>query len=40
MRRRILSTKDERALERWFRRAVAAASLDEVFGPGELRQRA
>ncbi|MCX4248085.1 FliH/SctL family protein [Paraliomyxa miuraensis] len=30
-RQRILSTKDEQVLERWFRRALAAASVEEIF---------
>ncbi|MCX4241744.1 hypothetical protein OEB96_14045 [Paraliomyxa miuraensis] len=34
-RRRILSTKDEQLLERWFRRALAAASVEEIFAPNE-----
>ena len=34
-RRRILSTKDEQLLERWFRRALAAASVEEIFAPDE-----
>ncbi|MCX4240383.1 RpnC/YadD family protein [Paraliomyxa miuraensis] len=34
-RRRILSTKDEQVLERWFRRALAAASVEEIFAPDE-----
>ncbi|MCX4240560.1 Rpn family recombination-promoting nuclease/putative transposase [Paraliomyxa miuraensis] len=34
-RRRILSTKDEHLLERWFRRALAAASVEEIFAPDE-----
>lgn len=31
LRERILATKDAAQLEQWFRRALAAASLDEVF---------
>jgi hypothetical protein len=35
MRERVLSTRDESLLLRWFDRAVSMATADEVFGPLE-----